>query len=492
MYILLAPFAIKLEKEIMPRLLIVDDEPNLAYSLQKSLQTDELEVVTAATARRGLETVEQELPDAIILDVRLPDMSGLEAFDRIRQFDPRVPVIVITAFAATETAIEAMKRGAFEYLLKPLDLYQLRKVVHQAIDVSRLRRVPAVYEQADAAGQPVDRIIGNSPAMQAVYKSIGRVAPQDVTVLLTGESGTGKELVARAIYHHSRRSKGPFLPINCAAIPEGLLESELFGHERGAFTGADRRRIGKFEQAQGGTVLLDEIGDMPTPLQAKILRLLQEQCFERVGGNETVKTDVRLIAVTNRNLEELVAQGKFRQDLYYRLNVFSIQLAPLRERVDDLPLIADHFIQMSNPALGKQIHPLAPEAVHALAAHSWPGNIRELNSVIKYAMLHATGDVLTPALLQEILRSRAFAAPLTKGGGLEISALIRQLLAARETDIYRKVCSAVDRVILEEVLQHAKGNQVQASEILGISRTTLRGKLQELGLGIEKQIQEKK
>src|SRR5215469_6976370 len=278
----------------MPRLLVVDDEPNVLYSLQKSLRSDTLDVVTAKTGKEGIDRVVDAVPDAVIVDVRLPDMSGLDAYDRIRQIDPRLPVIVITAFARTETAIEAMRRGAFEYLLKPVDFRRLREVVARALEVSRLSRVPAVISEEELADSPADRIVGHAPSMQEVYKAIGRVAPQDVTVLILGESGTGKELVARSIYHYSRRSQGPFLAINCAALPETLLESELFGHERGAFTGADQRRIGKFEQVSGGTVFLDEIADMTSATQAKVLRLLQEQCFERMGGNETIQTDVRI------------------------------------------------------------------------------------------------------------------------------------------------------------------------------------------------------
>ena len=265
-----------------------------------------------------------------MLDVRLPDMSGLEAFDQIRQIDPRLPVIIITAFASTEIAIEAMKRGAFEYLLKPVDFHYLREVVDKALELSRFRHVPALFDEEADAGAEAERIVGRSAVMQDVCKLIGRVAPLDVTVLITGESGTGKELVARALFHHSGRADKPFLAINCAAIPESLLESELFGHERGAFTGAERRRIGKFEQAHQGTLFLDEIGEMTAATQAKMLRVLQEQQFDRVGGDTSIQTDVRLIAATNKDLEKEVAAGRFRSDLFYRLNGFTIHLPALR------------------------------------------------------------------------------------------------------------------------------------------------------------------
>src|SRR5579884_3529472 len=313
----------------MPRLLVIDDEPNVLYSLEKSLRSDALEVLTASTAKEGIELAQRRHPDAVLLDVRLSDMYGLDAFDRLRQIDPRLPIVVITAYATTETAIEAMKRGAFEYLLKPVDWHRLREVVDKALELSRLRHVPAVFEQQEAVPDgPVDRIVGTSPAMQEVYKAIGRVALLDVTVLIVGASGTGKELVARALYQHSRRADKPFLAINCAALPEQLLESELFGHEQGAFTGAARQRIGKFEQCCDGTLFLDEIGDMSLAVQAKMLRVLQDQRFERIGGNQQVQTRVRILAATNQDLEQLVTENRFRADLYYRLKVATIHVPP--------------------------------------------------------------------------------------------------------------------------------------------------------------------
>ncbi|HEY2911008.1 MAG TPA: sigma-54 dependent transcriptional regulator, partial [Gemmataceae bacterium] len=304
----------------MATLLLVDDEPNVLYSLELSLAAEAIDIVTAQTGKDALRRLRRGAIDAVILDVRLPDMSGLDVFDRIRADDPRLPVIIMTAHGTTETAIEAMKRGAFDYLLKPVDLHQLQDIVGRALELRRMQS-PAIFDPLEgepASPAETDRIVGQSPSMQEVYKAIGRVAAQEVNVLITGESGTGKELVARAIYQHSKRADKPFLAINCAAIPEGLLESELFGHEKGAFTGADRKRIGKFEQANGGTIFLDEIGDMPPATQAKMLRVLQEQAFERVGGNETIRTDVRLIAATHRDLKAWSEEGKFRPDLYYR------------------------------------------------------------------------------------------------------------------------------------------------------------------------------
>ncbi len=407
----------------------------------------------------------------------------------LRQIDPRLPVIFITAFAATETAIEAMKRGAFDYLLKPVDFHQLREVVQRALELSRFRHVPAVFEGDTTTDPEAEHIIGRSAGMQEVYKAIGRAAPLNVTVLITGESGTGKELVARALFHHSSRAATPFLAVNCAAIPENLLESELFGHERGAFTGAERRRIGKFEQAHTGTLFLDEIGDLSAAAQAKVLRVLQEQRFERVGGNETIETDVRVLTATNKNLEEEVAAGRFRQDLFYRLNGFVIHLPALRERREDLPLLVEQFIHQFNKNLGQAVHSITPEALQCLAGHAWPGNVRQLQSVVKYALIRAAGDVLTVDCLPETFRPNASQARsvANEGEGLEVASFTNGLLRAGETEIYRRVSAEMDRIVLTAVLRHVKGNQVQASELLGISRTTLRAKLRALGITVEKQ-----
>ena len=318
-------------------------------------------------ARRGSRRVAERAPDVILLDLRLPDQSGLEVYQQIRRLDARIPVIFVTMAKAADAAIEAMKQGAYDYLFKPLDLHQLRRVVGEALEVARRMREPAVVAETSPDPDVDGAIVGSCPAMREVYKAIGRVAAQDVPVLITGESGTGKELVARAIYQHGPRAKAPFLALNCAAIPENLLESELFGHEKGAFTGADRRRIGKFEQCNGGTLFLDEIGDMPLALQAKILRLLQEQAFERVGGNETIQTDVRLIAATHRDLKAWSAEGKFRPDLYYRLSVFTIHLPPLRERGDDLPLLVQHYLRRFSRELGREVRRGRPGGAGAAA-----------------------------------------------------------------------------------------------------------------------------
>jgi two-component system nitrogen regulation response regulator GlnG len=333
-----------------------------------------------------------------------------------------------------------------------------------------------------------DRIVGRSAVMQEMCKAIGRIAPQDVNVLILGESGTGKELVARALYQHSRRADQPFLAINCAAIPESLLESELFGHEEGAFTGAVRRRIGKFEQCDQGTLFLDEIGDMLPAVQAKILRVLQEQRFERLGSNETVQTQVRVLAATNHNLERSVAEGRFRKDLYYRLKGVTIRVPPLRERLDDIAELAHHFLFQFNPELGRDLRSLAPETLEALRAYSWPGNVRELQGAIREAMLKATGNVIVPEFLPEEFRRPGTIADRSSlpRGGLDLHDLIESALRHKEGNLYPRILEAVERILLPRVLQHTQGHLTQASELLAISRGTLRQKLRHLGLAIDK------
>src|SRR5438876_4137733 len=410
----------------MAHVLLIDDDPVLIpEQVRQAFPVSRYRVEVAGTGAEGLKRIGTRPPDVILLDLRLPDQTGLEVYQQIRKIDARIPVIFVTMAKTADVAIEAMKQGAYDYLFKPLDLHQLRAVVGEALEVARRMREPAVL--AETAPDPdVDgAIVGTCPAMREVYKAIGRVAGQDVPVLITGASGTGKELVDRAIYQHGPRGQAPFLALNCAAIPENLLESELFGHEKGAFTGAERRRIGKFEQCNGGTLFLDEIGDMPPATQAKMLRVLQEQAFERVGGSETIRTDVRLIAATHRDLKVWSEEGKFRPDLYYRLNVFSIHLPPLRERGEDLPPLVQHYLRRFSRELGREVREVAPEALECLRGYSWPGNIRELQSVLKQALLQASGPVLLPAFLPEALGGHSEAAPvLPPGGVLDLEAFL--------------------------------------------------------------------
>jgi two-component system nitrogen regulation response regulator GlnG len=472
----------------MPTLLVIDDEESVRYSFRRVLEGDGVSVLTAATAAEGLATLAERRPDVVVLDLQLPDKSGLDVFREIHAADPRRPVIFVTAHGTTETAIEAMKGGAFDYLVKPVDLERLSQVLERAYAAARLMHVPAELPTEE----PADRIIGRSPLMQEMCKMIGRIAPQDVNVLILGESGTGKELVARALYQHSRRAERPFAVINCAAIPETLLESELFGHEQGAFTGANRRRIGKFEQANGGTLLLDEIGDMPAPLQAKMLRVLQEQRFERLGSNETVATDVRVLAATNHDLQKLVQEGRFRKDLYYRLNVVTLRVPPLRDRLDDVAELAHYFLFRFDRELGLDLRAFDPEVLERLERYAWPGNVRELQSIVKQAMLAGSGHVLLPEFLPEALQEAPPASPqpAPPPGTLHLGGLIDELLERGETDLHAKVMAAVERELFLKVLAHTHGHQAQASRLLGLNRTTLRYKLRQLGLAVDKAVSE--
>jgi two-component system nitrogen regulation response regulator GlnG len=468
----------------MRTLLVIDDEESVGYSFQRVFEGDQVRVVTARTAAEGLAQILKSDPDVIVLDLQLPDRSGLSVFAEIQTQDRKRPVIIITAHGTTQTALEAMKEGAFDYLVKPLDLERLSQVVERAFEAARLMGVPAVLPEEE----PSDQIIGRSSIMQEMCKLIGRVAPQDVNVLILGESGTGKELVARALYHHSRRASRPFLAINCAAIPETLLESELFGHEQGAFTGATRRRIGKFEQCDGGTLFLDEIGDMALAVQAKMLRVLQEQRFERIGSNEAVQTRVRVLAATNQDLEKLVADGRFRKDLYFRLKVVTIQVPPLRDHLEDLAELAHYFLFRFDRELRLDLRGFDPGALELLQSYAWPGNVRELQSTIKQAMLNASGQIIVPEFLPDALRRQL---PPVGGGAaaspaLDLEAFIDGLLRRGEADLHRKVLDAVERVLLPRVIRYTHGHQSQASDLLGLNRTTLRHKLRSLGLAVDK------
>lgn len=468
----------------MPTLLVIDDEEAVRFSFRHVFEEDDVRVLTAATASEGLAMVRAHEPDVVVLDLQLPDRPGLQVFQDLKAIDAKRPVLFITAHGTTDTAIEAMKRGAFDYLVKPVDLDRLSQIIARALDAARLMRVPALLPTEENA----DRIVGRSAVMQEMCKVIGRIAPQDVNVLILGESGTGKELVARALYHHSRRADQPFLAINCAAIPEALLESELFGHEQGAFTGAHRRRIGKFEQCDGGTLFLDEIGDMVPALQAKMLRVLQEQRFERVGSNETVQTQVRVLAATNHDLEKLVAEGRFRKDLYYRLKGVTIRVPPLREHLEDVPELAHYFLFRFNRELGRDFRAFAPAILEVFQSYPWPGNVRELQGVIREAMLHASGQVLPAEFLPEELRRRPDAGG-TAGAVPPASALdafIASLLESGEGNLFARAVEALERALLARVLQQTQWHQTKASELLGISRNTLRQKLRSLGFSIDK------
>lgn len=476
------------------KLLVIDDEPNIRYSIGQVLGSENVAVLGAATAEEGLHLAEEHSPDVILLDIRLGSSSGLQVFEQLRQIDPKSLVIFITGHGTTETAIEAMKIGAYDYLVKPLDANHLQDVVDKAFRISRLMHVPALLKEGDRPQDQPDLLVGSGAAMRSVYKQIGRVAPQDVNVLILGESGTGKELVARAIYHHSHRNTAPFLAINCSAIPESLLESELFGHERGAFTGAEQRRIGKFEQCNHGTLFLDEVGDMAPATQAKMLRLLQESCFQRLGGSETISADVRVIAATNQNLESLIDQGRFRKDLYYRLRGVTIILPPLRDRQEDVSELAHYFLFRYNQQMGASAKSISPAALDLLQKYDWPGNVRELQSIIREALIASAGPTILPEFLSPDVRGGA-----SSDGGQstrdnaewqDVPAQIDAMISAGEIDVYRRALEHFDRLILRRALEQAEGHQARAAEILGLSRVTLRAKLRSLGMQIGKVLTE--
>ncbi|OHB77835.1 MAG: Fis family transcriptional regulator [Planctomycetes bacterium RBG_16_64_10] len=478
----------------MPKLLVIDDQPGIHFSIGRVFCDDGVQVLGAETAADGLRMAAEESPDVVLLDIRLGDRSGLDVFHELRRIDPRCLIVFITGYGTTDTAIEAMKLGAFDYLVKPLDADQLRQVVNQAFVISRLTHVPAIVDEGDGPEDLPERLVGSGTAMQTVCKQIGRVAPQDVNVLIQGESGTGKELVARAIYQHSRRGQMPFLAINCAAIPESLLESELFGHERGAFTGADRRRIGKFEQCHGGTLFLDEIGDMAPRTQAKILRLLQEGSFERVGGSESIVADVRVLAATNQNLDALIERDQFRKDLYYRLRGVTIHLPPLRERRDDIAELAHYFLFRCNRQLGTTVQSICPEAMALLEAYLWPGNVRELQSVVREALIVSAGPTIRPEFLPAEVHEKRVdqpepdidtnSVPDVDQGAL--AEFVKTAIARGETDLYRRALEHFDRLLISSALRQTGGQQNRAAEILGLSRATVRAKLRNMQLSVAK------
>ncbi|MCB9937945.1 MAG: sigma-54-dependent Fis family transcriptional regulator [Planctomycetaceae bacterium] len=474
----------------MPSLLVIDDEPLILDTIKLAFPA--YDVTTCNSAQLGINAFLEATPDVVLCDIRLPEMSGMELFEKLHRIDPKIPIILMTGHGTAGTAIEAMQRGAFEYVLKPLDPDVLIPIVENATETSRMTRVPAVIPEDHSHEEPddgtTDLLIGQCPAMQEVYRSIGRVARQDVTVLILGESGTGKEVIARAIYHYSSRSKGRFLAINCAAIPEQLLESELFGHEKGSFTGADHKRIGKFELCNDGTLLLDEIGDMTPLMQTKILRVLQDQTFERVGGIETVRTNTRLIAATNSDLKAAIEAKQFRSDLFYRLNVYSIHLPPLRERGDDIRLLTQHFLRRFARELDKQVTGIAPAAMDLLMRYQWPGNVRELQSVVKHALLEATSPVIVPAFLPDFLHAPTAMIATQEGIAQEpgFAQLTKQHLQSGSMDIHRELIGLAEREIFTEVLKYTDGNLTQAAKRLGITRTTLRARLEALGMSIER------
>ncbi|KJR96397.1 MAG: hypothetical protein VR65_28090 [Desulfobulbaceae bacterium BRH_c16a] len=458
----------------MSTILVVDDQQTVVYSLNRLLQIAGYEVITAADGREAIEIAKSRTPDLVIMDVRMPGVDGLAALAQIKKEQPQIQVIMMTAYSTIDKAIEATKLGAFDYLAKPFDNEELLSRVRDALKSKELVAKTVFFDEIEEG--EAERVIGKSPQMLAVYKQVGKVAPTVATVLIKGESGTGKELVARAIFHHSDRAAKPFLAMNCAAIPEQLLESELFGYERGAFTGANIKRIGKFEQCLGGTILLDEIGDMPIGLQAKLLRVLQDGGFERLGGSETIKTDVRIIAATNKKLEEMVKAGTFREDLYYRLNVVCIELPPLRERLEDLDDLTAYFIGRFNKKFTKNIKGITAESLNRLRNYSWPGNVRELANTIQKAVVFCSSEYLTPKCCEN---------PGAIGDSqcAPIEQAMQQLVALIFTQgcqgHFQETIRLFEKEMVRKAMEMTAGNQVQSARLLGISRNTLRKKLEE-------------
>jgi nitrogen regulation protein NR(I) len=467
-------------------ILIIDDDDQLRISFERLLKEEGYGVRTAASGEAGIRMIADAIPDLVLLDVRLPGMSGLEAFKQIHRIEPKLPVIIMTAFGTTETAIEATKMGAFDYVIKPFDVPKMLSTIRQALEAGRFMRSPVDMDASPNKTQG-EAIIGKSPARQEVYKAIGRVSATDATVLVRGESGSGKELVARALYQHSVRSEKPFLVINCVAIPDTLLESELFGYEKGAFTGATHRRVGKIEQASGGTVFLDEIGDMPLNLQAKMLRLLQEKSIERLGGRETIPVDVRIIAATNRNLEHLITNGQFREDLYYRLKVITIWLPPLRERTGDIPLLADYFLTRFASELSIENPGITREALSMLVSSPWAGNIRELANTLQKALIFNRGAPLSLNDITQAAGDEANNHHLSEGAcDDQVRAWIRSLLAKGEREnLFENCMDHFGSVLVGEALNLTGGNRSQAAKLLGMSRPTLHAKIDKYDLKIE-------
>jgi DNA-binding NtrC family response regulator len=457
----------------MKQILLIDDERNVHYSLQRALG-QAFRIRSAFSGEEALPQLAAESPDAVLLDVKLPGMGGLETLQRIKAVAPDLPVILLTAYGTTETAITAMKLGAYDYLLKPVDIATLKSLLGKALQLQEVTQQVEVASGSES--EETGSLLGQSAAMQDLYKMIGRVASTDMTVLLSGDSGTGKELVARAIHRHSLRADGPWVALNCAAIPELLLESELFGHEKGAFTGATERKPGCFEEATGGTLFLDEVGELPLTVQAKLLRALQEKEIRRLGGREAIAANARIIAATNRTLDAAVARREFREDLYYRLNVIHLHLPPLRARHEDIPLLARHFLTRYSRELERPVRGLTPAALDRLLAHAWPGNVRELENTMKQALLTCRNSLIAPEdlRLEEPRRCEASGAPLQDP--LDVG--LEQLLLTQAGDVY----SQVEARLIRKALDLTKYNQVQAAHLLGITRNVLRHRMKQFGL----------
>jgi len=461
------------------KILLIEDDQGIADTLRRVLADEGHEVTVERRGDEGLARAGRESFNLVITDLRLPGLSGLELVRQLHSAQPRLPIILTTAFGTSETAIEATKLGAYDYLLKPFDMPRLIELVRKAVESNRLMSEPVSLGEAGAH----DALVGQSAVMQAIYKEIGRVALKPVTVLIRGETGTGKELIARAIYQHSDRAAAPFIAVNCAAIPETLLESELFGHEKGAFTGAQSRRIGRFEQAHRGTILLDEIGDMSPNTQVKLVRLLQENCLQRLGGKENIPLDVRVLASTHRDLETAIQRKEFREDLYYRLNVMVISLPPLRQRREDIPELVRYFLRKHGPSLGNTEPSIQPQAIEFLQAQSWPGNVRQLENITRKALLLAQNYSVTVDHVRVAMDKNA---PLEFSPKRPFGEYVDDLLAAAQrgelADAHARAVGEAERELFARAITAAGGNQAKAARWLGVTRVTMKAKLVQFGL----------
>jgi len=482
----------------MQKLMIVDDEKNMQAALERLLQREELTILKASNGKEAVKIAKKESPNVILMDMQMPEMDGFTAFKEIKKISPKQLVIMMTGFGTTETAIQAMQIGAYDYVTKPFDIPKIQGIVNNALNASLLMdEVVKLSDDTDNNKNidlSVKSIIGMSEPMQEIYKQIGQVANSSVSVLINGDSGTGKELIARALYHYSDRADKQFLAVNCAAIPENLLESELFGYEKGSFTGATDRKIGKFELCNGGTIFLDEIGDMPLHTQVKILRVLQEKEFERVGGTEVISSDVRVLSATNKDLKEAIQNGTFREDLFYRLNVVQINIPSLAERKEDITDLVKYFLKRFNFEFGKSIADIPTKSLTTLINHSWPGNIRELENVIKRSVVTTVGNsLILPNDFLDIKSSKIATTPglnnkdaldstISLEAIIESSSeiLLEKILSLPENDKNRQnLLSQIEKSLILKANEKLKGNQVKISKLLGITRNTLRSRLEQ-------------
>ncbi len=471
-------------------ILVADDEESIRWVLSKALKKQGFSVDLAEDGYQARNLAQHNHYDLAVLDIKMPGIQGLDLLKQFRTDHPNTLIVIMTAEATMENAVSAMKNGAYDYLTKPFDLTALDAIILKAEKAAELTgKIDQLKEELQDQYSFGRSIIGNSQPMQEIYKILGRIAGSDVTVLVTGESGTGKELITRAIHINSQRLGKQFIALNCAAIPHELLETELFGHERGAFTGATERKIGKFEQADGGTLFLDEIGDMPLELQAKLLRVLQEKEITRTGGNQTLKVDVRIIAATNQDIISLVKEKQFREDLYYRLNVVPIKLPPLRERREDIPGLVDFFLQKSKRELGIDSIECSPKAMDLFRVHAWPGNIRELENAIKRAALLSPHQVLTPMDFPDLLegkKNRQQDESLESLVAHKLENSLAQMNLQEMNNLYDMVLHQVERPLINIVLQKTRGNQIRTADILGINRNTLRKKIKMLDIEVKR------